>query len=294
MLRDIESAQARLNKLRAAIDEREKSITAADDELRDLLRRAIAESDSADPPPTADPSAAWATVNQTLAAMAAQPGVPPAWAAQLGGLLEQLRVAAVAIQQQAAAVPQVASLPPSSTPAPKSSSAPAPPPAATPTTTTAAGIISDSGRTSGTSAWEARALELAFAEGGSSGSGGQANGQGAGQAAAGIEQVAKTSDSAATPPAAAAPAAAAVSHLGDGGEPASEADDSEDEMASIVGADDLNKREGESAAQHKMRLARHLKERAARRKEEKQREGRSGKKKGDSKDKPTKPHQKTK
>ncbi len=298
MLRDIEVAQTRLNKLRATMDEREKNIAAADEELRDLLRKAIAENDTADPPPEADPSAAWATVNRTLSEMAAQPGVPPSWAAQLGGLLEQLRVAAVAIQQQAAAVPHVASSPPSSPPSstspPRSSSALASTPTSVTTTTATARGNCDAARTPATTAWEARALELAFAEGGSSSSSGQINVPEAGRAAAGDEQAAKPSDSAAPPPAAASPAAAAVPPLGEGGEPGSDVDDSEDEMASVMGADDLNKREGESAAQHKLRLARHLRERAARRKEERQRDGKGGRKSSDSKGKPTKPQQKSK
>ncbi len=118
LLQEIESAQPRLNKLRAANDERDKTIAAADDELRELLRKAIAEGDPADPPNAplpSDPSAAWNTVNEALASMVAQPGVPQEWAAQLGGLLEQVRLAAIAIQRHSGIPPP--------TPAPRSAAA---------------------------------------------------------------------------------------------------------------------------------------------------------------------------
>ncbi len=299
VLREIETMQSRLNKLRATIDEREKCIVAADDELKDLLRRAIADGEPAEQPPTADPTAAWTTINQTLADMASQPGVPPAWAAQLGGLLEQVRVAAIAIQQQAASIPQAAPSQTSSSSTSASSKSPSPsppPPATSPSITSQQANVST--RVEGSPNWETRALELAFAEGGSgSGSGGTTDGQRAEQAAtAGGEQGTRAEDGSTTSPAAAA-AATAPGHPGGGVEPATDADESDDEMASVLGADDLDKREGESSAQHKLRLARHLKERAARKKEEKHREGRSGKQKGDSRDKPAsrdKPQRKSK
>ncbi len=76
-------------------------------------------------------------------------------------------------------------------------------------------------------------------------------------------------------------------HNEDEAESESEIGESEDEMASIVGADDLDRREDESATQHRLRLAKHLKERAARKKEEKLREGKHGKSKGDGKERQT-------
>ncbi len=286
VLREIETMQSRLNKLRATIEEREKSIGAADEELKDLLRRAIAEGEPAEQPPTADPSAAWETVNQTLADMASQPGVPPAWAAQLGGLLEQVRAAAVAIQLQAASIPQTAPPPPPTLSTSASSASPSAtsPPSATSSSTTSkqAGASAISAKVDGSSSWENRAWELAFAEGGtSSGGGGNADAQRVEQAAAaGDGQGTKAGDGTATSPVSAA-AAAVPGHPGGGGEPATDADESDDEMASIMGAEELDKRESESAAQHKLRLARHLKERAARKKEEKSREGKCGKQKGE-------------
>ncbi len=53
--------------------------------------------------------------------------------------------------------------------------------------------------------------------------------------------------------------------------------ESEDDMDSVVGAD-LNRKEDESVQQHKLRLARMLKERATKRKEAKRKEARAGKK----------------
>ncbi len=95
---DVERAQERLEKLRATIAEREKSIASVDDELTELLRRAIAEGETADqPPPQSDPDKAWDTINTTLAAMVSQPGVPQGWGEQLGHLLEQVRLATIAI-----------------------------------------------------------------------------------------------------------------------------------------------------------------------------------------------------
>ncbi len=322
MLQEIETAQAKLNKLRAAMEERERNIVAADEELKDLLRKAIAD-EPTEPPSVVDPTAAWHTINRTLADMAAQPGVPPAWAAQLGGLLEQVRLAAVAIQQQAGTAPQTtmqpssqlspstsSSKPPSQSSSPQSP--PSPPAAAKPTEASTSRPAGTAASTS-TGTWEARALELAFAEGSSSGSnnGGGKGGGGpsreeAGQdghqtstAQTGNEQSATHGNSATTPQAAATTMAAASTTTlpGDGFETGTDAEESDDEMASVAGADDLDKREGESAAQHRLRLARHLKERAARKKEERQREGESGKKKGDAKERQAardKPHQKKK
>ncbi len=107
LLQEIESMQGRLNKLRAVNDERDKTIATIDEELKDLLRKAIdgEAADAAPVPPAGDPSVAWRTVNETLASMVAQPGVPQEWAAQLGGLLEQVRLAAIAIQCQSGMPP---------------------------------------------------------------------------------------------------------------------------------------------------------------------------------------------
>ncbi len=321
LLQEVEATQARLNSLRAAMEERERNIASTDDELKDLLRRAIAEGESADTPPAMDPATAWSTINNTLADMVAQPGVPPAWAAQLGGLLEQVRIAAVAIQQQAgtnssAVPPPLSSSPsvaPSSTtitsksPSPKASSKASskpPPSAATPRPAEGAPVAGHDGAaaSAGSSAWEARALELAFAEGGDSGGGGKSTDelrQGdrpTVQAPAGSEQTSTQMGNAVGPQPTAANVPAPSHHENDD---KSESDDgeSEDEMESILGADELNKREDESAAQHRLRLAKHLKERAARKKEERVRERKHGKPKGDGKERQatrTKPVRKTK
>ncbi len=55
--------------------------------------------------------------------------------------------------------------------------------------------------------------------------------------------------------------------------------DSEDDMASVVDGE-LERRENETGAQHKKRMAKLIRERAARRKEEKQRKQLAGKKPG--------------
>ncbi len=314
MLREIEVAQTKLNKLRLAIDEREKGIAAADEELKDLLRKAIAENEPTEQQPatTIDPSTAWTTINDTLANMAAQPGVPPAWAAQLGGLLEQVRVAAIAIQQQASTISSSTSSPspPPSSKSPPSKSAsaqsPTPPSAASTEATPTRPAVAAASASS--SSWESRALELAFAEGSSGGGGGKGGGApsderqetptttGSGQAQGTAAGNTSTAQHTATPTLMAT--APTAMPQGDGFETGTDAEESDDEMASVLGAEDLDKREGESAGQHRLRLARHLKERAARKREERQREGKSGrKKKNDAKDRQTtrdRPHQKKK
>ncbi len=100
----ISELQSRLSDLTSENEARDKEISEVDAELRELLRKAIADGDDgSEAAKTPDPSAAWNTVSAALEGMAAQPGVPREWASQLGGLLEQLRAAAIAIQTQAAA-----------------------------------------------------------------------------------------------------------------------------------------------------------------------------------------------
>ncbi len=104
--KQVDDLQARLAEIKVANEQREKEIQEVDGELRELLKKAIAEGEDGQGTPTqaaVDPSAAWNTVSSTLESMASQPGVPKEWASQLGGLLHQLRAAALAIQQQAAA-----------------------------------------------------------------------------------------------------------------------------------------------------------------------------------------------
>ncbi len=68
---------------------------------------------------------------------------------------------------------------------------------------------------------------------------------------------------------------------------------SDDDMASVIGAD-LERQEDESVPNHKRRVARMLKERARRKKEEKQREGRADRKKHEGRDSKEKVSQKKK
>ncbi len=281
LLVEVERTQEKLNKLRSAISEREKSITAIDDELKDLLRKAIAEGDSPESPAATaapDPHTAWATVNQALASMAAQPGVPAAWASQLGNLLEQVRVAALAMQQQAGMAQQQA--------APKPCPSPAPAPAASssstsPSSASTLGAATAAERTQLTSnKWETRVHELVFTE-----RGGRLEDEGKTEGAAGSsgggtpEAAATVTNEAAPTPvqeaaAAAIPTAPPSPKTGDGA--GSDLDDSDDDMESVAG-NDLDRREGESTAQHKSRVAKLFRERAARRKEARLRDGKAGK-----------------
>ncbi len=311
--------QAKLNKIRAAISERDKTISVVDEELKDLLRRAIADDEDdeqASAPPMADPNAAWQTINATLSSLAAQPGVPTGWAEQLGGLLEQVRMAAAALTQHTiATAPRLAALPQqqpkqqpqqqqqppantgkgggggggtsgtssSSSSSPLQPSSPAPPPAnaAHPPAPAAEDQHPREATTNQTTnRWASRVHDLAFADGGSAGGGEQPANDPPLQPAGAVE-VAAISQSAAAGVQQAA-IIDAESELG-----------SDDDMASVVGAD-LERQEDESVPNHKRRIARMLKERARRKKEEKQRDGRADRKKHEGKDGKEKVSQKKK
>ncbi len=106
LLANTERLQSKLNTARAAIDARSKQIAAVDNELKELLRRAIAEGANEDAATTTGAKGAevvteaWNTVSTTLTHMAAQPGVPAGWAEQMAALLAQMQAAASAIHQQ--------------------------------------------------------------------------------------------------------------------------------------------------------------------------------------------------
>ncbi len=110
LLVQIEELQSKLNKTRESISTRTKQITLVDDELTELLRRALAEGTSDETNTAAGGGAqsveaaseAWKTFSATLTAMATQPGMPPGWAEQMAGLMAQMQAAAVAIHQKAA------------------------------------------------------------------------------------------------------------------------------------------------------------------------------------------------
>ncbi len=317
LLQEVERLQEQLNRVRAAIREREKAITCVDEELRDLLRRAIAEGEHQDAPPAAtgaDPHAAWNLVNETLATMAQQPGVPQGWAAQFGGeSLEQVRAAAVAIQLQAngqaqaggaaAGLPQP---PQAAAPAPLAASptaaatnaAPPTPPSATPSTSSTSNAAAAAAPPAAASAsrWASRVHDLVFAESGI-GDGGEGRpavaasspGDPAALGAAAAVGGASGASGMATSPGAAGPNAerplgAEAAAIGEGD---TDLDSlaSEDDMDSVKGTE-FDQREDETAQQHKLRLARHLKERAKRRREaklrEREREARADKKKKES------------
>ncbi len=259
LLAQIETLQSRLNSVNRANDERERTIATVDGELRELLRKAISEGDhelAAPVAPAVDPSVAWQTVTATLESLVTKPGVPQDWAAQLSGLVEQLRVAAVAVQQRADTAPADAAI---SVPAPHAPATPSPSTLpALPIVASSVGSAAASSTTApapnGGAAqqqqlldWEKRALELAFAEGGDGGGG----------------AVQQTGNAAEAPP---------TEYNSDGDS------ESDDDMASVVG-DEFNLREGESEAQRKQRIAQHLRDRRKRLREAKKKENKSNKKK---------------
>ncbi len=268
---EVERAQERLNKIRGAIKEREKSIAAVDDELKELLRKAIAEGDAGDQPPQQvaedDPNKAWDTVSAALASMVSQPGVPPGWAEQMGALLEHVRVAALPIHQHAAPPTGTTSptstsssspSPPASSTSPAAASSPAAAPAAPPAATAAAAAASPPPATStAANRWASRVQDLAFTEGGGD-DGSQSKGPtGTTGTAGGAGATGQAGDD------------------GDRGDQDEQTDsDSEDDMQSILG--DLDKKENESTTQHGRRMAKLLRERATMRKEAKKKEAKGG------------------
>ncbi len=279
LLAQVEALQARLNAVNKANDERELAIQAVDGELRELLKRAIADGDSDGSAPTAathvDPGAAWNTVTTTLEAMSSMPGVPREWAAQLGGLVEQLRTATIAIQARANYTAAAAAA--SSTSAvlrPVDAAPPSQPAAATAAAPQLGGPVqlqetprpaqqqhSDGAQQE----WEQRALELAFADGAA---GPIANGDSTpGQAAANATAEAAVT---ATPPRAEGKQPAPKSGQDAENESGSD-DDDDDDMASIC-EDEFRLREGETEQQRKRRVAVYLRSRDKARRERKHRE----------------------
>ncbi len=130
LLVQVEELQSKLNRTREGISTRAKQITAVDDELKELLRRALAEGTTDEGNAAAGggvqtaeaAAAAWKTFSATLTAMATQPGMPPGWAEQMAGLMAQMQAAAVAIHQRAAETQPL----PATAPAAGSGTKPAP------------------------------------------------------------------------------------------------------------------------------------------------------------------------
>ncbi len=299
LLAQIEVLQARLNATNKANDERELAIQAVDDELRDLLRKAIAEGENeaalhapASPP---DPSVAWQTVTSTLENMVNLPGVPRDWAVQLGGLVEQLRAATLAVQERAnlaaasatAAAPS-SSQPPSSTspPAAVTTSAPSPPllgAAQSPPQpadhhpTHQVPPQQQRQEPQGQTDWERRALELAFADDPT----GSTSVIGQPTMDAGCSSVSAQAGTAASAAAPAldggGPTVAAASAQESGIESGSDDDD----MAS-VGDDEFRLREGETELQRKKRIATYLRARQRARRDQRRQDNRADRKPGAS------------
>ncbi len=91
----IEEQRAKLEELRAAMADRSKVLATVEDELTELVKRALADEGKADDEPAAWSAEAASSVFRT---MAAKPGVPPAVAA----LLEQVQLAVAAMAAAAA------------------------------------------------------------------------------------------------------------------------------------------------------------------------------------------------
>ncbi len=282
----ITDLQARLSDLKSANESREQEIAEVDSELKELLRRAIAEGDDehgAQQPPMLDPSAAWNTVSETLAGMASQPGVPREWAAQLGGLLDQLRSAALAIQSQATIAAGTSHAigasttatstgggSPAATAPPHVQGAHQSPTPATATTTankedglpTMQQQANDGAGATGSSSDQAAAIQ---ASGGSGSIEDKAVGIGLTQSGPG-----STAAGVAAPSAAAALAAAPKSpeNLPNDDQDSAPSDD---DMDSIAG-EEFNLQAGESEVDRKKRIRLHLREREQRRAEAKRKE----------------------
>ncbi len=91
----IEEQRAKLEELRAAVADRSKALASVEDELTELVKKALAEEGK-----TEDESAAWSAeaAANVFRTMAAKPGVPPAMAS----LLEQVQLAVAAMVAAAA------------------------------------------------------------------------------------------------------------------------------------------------------------------------------------------------
>ncbi len=298
----IEALQSRLHSTTKANDERELAIQAVDEELRELLRRAIAdgENESASPASAAppDPAAAWQTVTATLETMVNMPGVPRDWAAQLGGLVEQLRTATLAVQERAGqaaaaaaatATPSTSRPPSSTTTLATAAAAPSPPSLAVAPSSPQPNADAQSARHDPHSTqqrrqqehqpqtdWERRALELAFSDNHASGMA-----SAAGQPAAGSNDVSVLSEPAV---AVAAPAlsTSGSQDVGRGGQELGNESGSDDDDMESVCDEEFRLREGETELQRKRRIATYLRARQKSRRDQRRRDDKSDRKPGAS------------
>jgi hypothetical protein len=106
-----EELRTKLESLQAAMAERKKTLTQVEEELADLVKRALAEGDAAGPAGQQgdDASAPWSpqAASSILMSLASKPGVPPEFATLLGHVYQaaQALAAAGAAAGQAAAQP---------------------------------------------------------------------------------------------------------------------------------------------------------------------------------------------
>ncbi len=97
----ITSLQQKSEDLKAEMSERSKEIEASDEELKELLRRAMAkggEDDGEDAETVPDPATSWNTVVQAASSIASHPAIPQEWAQQLEGLFRQLQTAVATME----------------------------------------------------------------------------------------------------------------------------------------------------------------------------------------------------
>jgi hypothetical protein len=213
--------------------------------------------------------------------MSSMPGVPREWASQLGGLVEQLRYATIAIQARANSAAAEAAALSSSSGHPAATAAPPCQPANAAAAAPQLGAQNPSQDASQPAKpqhsndsqreWGQRVLELAFSDGVAdpSNAGARATPNTISDGAGGQTAENGTSEDAAT----------AVPHRGkgdeqtakDGHDAGEETDDDDDDMASVC-EDEFRLRDGESEHQRKRRVAVYLKAREKERRDRKLRE----------------------
>ncbi len=98
----MEALRSTLGEVREAINEREKTILATENELKELLRTAIGGPEAEADAGQADAHSSWRTVVSAASSLAGRPGVPADWANQLQGLFNQLATVVQAMEGAAA------------------------------------------------------------------------------------------------------------------------------------------------------------------------------------------------
>ncbi len=100
-LATITNLQKKSEDLKNEMAERNKEIEASDEELKELLRRAMAkgsEEGGGETDAAPDPATSWKTVVQAASSIANHPAIPREWAQQLEGLFRQLQTAVTTME----------------------------------------------------------------------------------------------------------------------------------------------------------------------------------------------------